>query len=119
MNGALATTLIGITGGGIITLLVVLFRTLFNLIAMMNTRFNRVDERFDRVDERFDRVDDKFDRVDDKFEGLEQKVDNNTAAIKDLEIRLTEKFTSQLREHGERLARIEAKLDIDPPAEAA
>ena len=28
-------------------------------------------------------------------------------------------FTDQLKGHGERLARIEAKLDIDPPAEAA
>ena len=29
------------------------------------------------------------------------------------------KFTAQLHDPGERLARIEAKLDIDPPAEAA
>ena len=29
------------------------------------------------------------------------------------------KFTAQLQDHGDRLARIEAKLDIDPPAEAA
>jgi len=69
-----------------------------------------------------------------RFSGLEQKLDDNTAAVKNLEIRLTDKFTGQitdleirltnrftaeLRSHGERLARIEAKLDIDPPAEAA
>jgi len=29
------------------------------------------------------------------------------------------KFTAQLQDHGERMARIEAKLDIDSPAEAA
>ena len=54
-----------------------------------------------------------------RFSGLEQKLDDNTAAVKDLEIRLTDKFTAELKGHGERLARIEAKLDIDPPAEAA
>ncbi len=49
-----------------------------------------------------------------------------TGAIKDLEIRLTHKFTveinaldTKLQDHGERLARIETKLGIDPPAEAA
>ena len=84
MNGVLTTTMIGITGGGVISLLAVFVR-------MMGLRFDR----------------------------LEAKVDNNTAAIKDLEIRLTDKFTGQLKAHGERLARIEAKLDVDPPAEAA
>ena len=64
------------------------------------------------------------------FDSLETKVDENTAAvsaldtkftgaINNLETRMTEKFLNHLRDHGERLARIEAKLDIDPPAEAA
>lgn len=113
MNGVLATTMIGITGGGVITLLAVFVR-------MMGQRFDRLEDRFDR---------------------LEDKVDNNAVAIKDLEIRLTDKFTAalkamddkftaalkalddkftgQFKEHGERLARIEVKLENDPNAEAA
>ena len=56
-----------------------------------------------------------------------------TGEIKDLEVRLTDKFTGELKAQGERidrvhdvlrdhtgrLSRIEAKLGIDPPAEAA
>ncbi|MCY4194188.1 MAG: hypothetical protein OXF04_07830 [bacterium] len=57
------------------------------------------------------------------FPGLEQKLDDNTAAVKNLETKLTNKLTNkltaQIRGHGKRLARIEAKLDIDPTAEAA
>ncbi len=62
MNGALATTLIGITGGGLLTLHALFFRMIFT--------------RLDRV----------YDLAMDQ---------------------------------GKRLARIEAKLEIDPPAEAA
>jgi len=80
--------------------------------------------------------------------GLEARLtDKFTGDINSLEARLTDKFTSELkaqgkridrvfdllrdqgeridhvydviRGHGERLARIEVKLEIDPPAEAA
>ena len=44
-------------------------------------RFEQVDARFDRIDERFDRVDVRFDRVDDVL----------------------------LRDHGERIARLEER----------
>ena len=54
-----------------------------------------------------------------RFPGLKQKLDDNTAAVKNLETKLTDKLTAQIRGHGKRLARIEAKLDIDLPAEAA
>ncbi|MXW41568.1 MAG: hypothetical protein F4138_06600 [Acidimicrobiia bacterium] len=87
MNGTLTTTMIGITGGGMITLLAVFIRMMIS---------------------RFERLEDKFERLENKLERLAIKVDNNTAAIKDLEIKLTDKFTSQLKEHSERLARIEA-----------
>ena len=42
--------------------------------------------------------------------------------IKSLDHKFTVEFRAAydvLREHGERLARIESKLEIDPPAEAA
>ena len=69
--------------------------------------------------------------MDAKFTGrigdLEAKV---TGEIKSLEVRLTDKFIGHLADlrkevhegfkaHGERLARIETKLEIDPTAEAA
>ncbi len=69
MNGALATTLIGITGGGLLTLHAVFFRMIF-------TRLDRIEERSDRV------------------------------------------YVLAMVQ-GERLDRIESKLNIDPPAEAA
>ena len=90
MQAAIAT-LIGVLGTGLITVLLQFMRT-------MNSRFDR----------------------------LESKVDNLTGEVHTLDTRLTgeihaldTKFTGELKAHGERLARIEAKLDIEPPAEAA
>ena len=58
--------------------------------------FATIDSRFNRLEDRFDRLEDRFDRFDIKFIG-------------------------HLSSHGERLARIEVELNIDPPppAEAA
>ena len=50
----------------------------------------------------------RFENLETRFDRLETKVDA-----------LDEKFTAQLHDHGERLARIEAHLRINPPAEAA
>ena len=71
-------------------------------------------------------------RLTDKFTGQIQALDTKfTGLISDLEVRLTDKFTGHLtdlrkevydgfKDHGERLARIEVVLKIDPPsAEAA
>ncbi len=74
-------------------------------IRMMVSRFNQLDARFASLEARFGRLEDKVDRMDEKFTRQIQALD--------------EKVTSELRAHGERLARIEAKLEIDPPAEAA
>lgn len=46
---------------------------------------------------------------------LSTRLSRLETTIKDLDT----KFTAQLKEHGECLARIEARLDINPPAEAA
>lgn len=61
--------------------------------------------------------------LDHKFTDLDHRF---TGELRALEIRISDKFTVELkaqydvlREHGERLARIESKLEIDPPAEAA
>ena len=102
MNTAIATTLISVLGAGLFGMFFVLFRNLFmlfrNLSNTMTTGFAAVDARFGR---------------------LEDKVDGLVGEVHALETKLTDKFTAELRAHGERLARIEAKLEPDPPAEAA
>ncbi len=94
----------------------------------MNARFNesredmnaRFAEHRDDMNARFAEHREDMNR---RFD--EQKADSEKhfAAILDeikvLEVRLTDRFRIELRSHGERLARIETKLDIDPPAEAA
>jgi len=71
--------------------------------------------------------------VNDDVKALENRVTGDVKAVNDdvkaLELRVTGDIKAQggridrvldvLRVHGERLARIETKLDIDPPAEAA
>ncbi len=99
MNDIVQTTLIGLLGTGLLGIAVHYLRDL-------SARFSNLEAAVQTMDTKF------------------------TGAIKDLEIRLSNKFTveinaldtkftDQLKGHGERLARIEAKLDIDPPAEAA
>ena len=103
MNTAIATTLISVLGAG-------LFGGLYGMFFHFMRSTNA-----------------KLDKISDDVAGLDTKF---TGAIKDLEIKLSQKFTveinaldirvsDQLKGHGERLARIETKLDIDPPAEAA
>ncbi|WP_420432666.1 hypothetical protein [Candidatus Poriferisocius sp.] len=72
--------------------------------------------------------------MDEKFTGQLRAMDEKFAGqLQALEVRLIDKFTGELQAqgkridrvydvllaHGERLARIEIKLDIEPPAEAA
>jgi len=58
--------------------------------AQVGDRLGRMDDRFDRMDDRFDRIDDRFDRIDDRFARLEKDV---------------------IRDHGERISRLEARLE--------
>ena len=91
MNTAITTTLISVLGAGLFGMFFVLFKNLSDLVA---NGFAAVEARFGR---------------------LEDKVDGLVGEVHALEI----KFTAEIRAHGERLARIEAKLEPDPPAEAA
>ena len=102
MNTAITTTLISVLGVGLFGMFFVLFKNLSDIVA---NGFAAVEARFDRLENRFGR--------------LEDKVDGLVGEVHDLEIKFTEKFTAEIRAHGERLARIEAKLEPDPPAEAA
>ena len=68
------------------------------LSGKMESGFKAVDQRFEAVEHRFDRMDARFDRMETRIDTL---VDQNS------------------REHaalGERIARVEAKLERDPAA---
>ena len=113
---AITATIIGVLGTGFVSVFLYSMR-------MMSARFDRIDDRFDRVDDRFDRVDDRFDRFEDKFtsqiSGVHGRIDGLRSEFH-LELGgIREEMHKGFKEHGERLARIEAHLEIDPPAEAA
>ena len=109
MNTAITTTLISVLGAGLFGMFFVLFKNLSDVVA----------NGFAAVEARFGRLEDRFGRLEDRFGRLEHKVDGLVGEVHALEIKFAEKFTAKLRAHGERLARIEAKLEPDPPAEAA
>ena len=98
MNDIVQTTLIGMLGTGLIGMF-------FYYLRDLSTRFASLEASVRTMDTKFTGA---ISELDTKF----------TGTIKDLEIGLSQKFTAQFKEHGERLARIEAKLDVDPLAEA-
>lgn len=81
---AVAITVIGVVGTALFGMFFMQFQ---NLREDMKEGFRQVNGRLDHPDT-----------------GLHAL----HTQVKDFEIRLTDKFTSQLKEHGERLARIEA-----------
>ena len=109
MNTAITTTLISVLGAGLFGMFFMLFKNLSDAVA----------RGFATVNAQFAQLEDRFGRLEDRFGRLEDKVDNLTGEVHALEAKLIDKFTAELRAHGERLARIEAKLEPDPPAEAA
>ncbi len=110
MNIVIATTLISVLGAG-------LFGGLYGMLFHFMRTFSA---KLDSMDTKFGELSNAIHALDTKFTGQVKDLDIKfTGQMKDMEIRLTDKFTAQFKEHGERLARIEAKLDIDPPAEAA
>jgi len=99
MNTAVATTLISVLGAGLFGGLYGMF---FHVMRAGNAKLDKISEDVAGLDT--------------KFTGAIKDLDVKfTGQIKDLEIRIT----AQFKDHGERLTRIEAKLDIGPPAEAA
>ena len=109
MNAVVTTTIISVLGAG-------LFGLMIQYMRLSNSRFNSLESRFDSLETKLDSLISVVHAMDTKF----------TNEIKDLEIRLTEKFTAHLTDlrkevydgfkaHGERLARIEVELNIQPP----
>ena len=90
------------------------------LFAMFFMQFQGLREDIRGLDHKFTgelrALDHKFTG---EFKALDQKF---TGELRALDHKFTVEFKAVygvLREHGERLARIESKLEIDPPAEAA
>ena len=106
MNTAIAITIISVMGTAVFGLFFTQFQ---NLRDVMQKGFDSLETKVDSLETKVDENTAAVSALDTKF----------TGAINNLETRMTEKFLNHLREHGERFARIEAKLDIDPPAEAA
>lgn len=124
MNTAILSSVIGGSAVLLASVIGVLFA---HFLTIQRESQQKIEGQFDvltgaikDLDIKFTGVTTELGALDTKFTGAINRLDTKfTGAIKDLEIRLTNRFTSQFKEHGERLARIEAKLDIDPPAEAA
>ena len=123
MNAVVTTTIISVLGAG-------LFGLMIQYMRLSNSRFNSLESRFDSLETRFATLEARFSRLETKLDSLISVVHamdtKFTNEIKDLEIRLTEKFTAHLTDlrkevydgfkaHGERLARIEVELNIQPP----
>ncbi len=113
MNTAILSSVIGGSAVLLASVIGVLFA---HFLTIQRESQQKIEGQFRVLTDTIKGLDTKFTGVTTGLGALDTKF---TGAIKDLEIRLTNKFTSQFKEHGERLARIEAKLDIDPPAEAA
>ena len=95
MNEIVQNAMIGLFGAGFLGIL-------FHHLRDMSARLSSLETTVKSMDTKFTGA-------------IKDSETKFTGAIKDLEIRMDTKF----KEHGERLARIEAKLEIDPPAEAA
>ena len=120
---AVAVTIIGVVGTALFGMFFMQFK---NLRDDMTAGFAAVNSRLDRQDARLDSLIAAVHALDTKFtglfSGLETRFENLETRFDRLETKvdaLDEKFTAQLHDHGERLARIEAHLRINPPAEAA
>ncbi|MDE0579592.1 MAG: hypothetical protein OXI29_06925 [bacterium] len=124
MNTAILSSVIGGSAVLLASVIGVLFA---HFLTIQRESQQKIDGQFHVLTGAIKDLDTKFAGVTTELGALDTKF---TGAIKDLEIRLSNKFTveinaldtrvnDQLKAHGERLARIEAKLEIDPPAEAA
>lgn len=54
----------------------------------MDKRFDGIDKRLDGIDNRLDGIDNRLDGVDDRFDRLESKVQENTDAIRRINLRI-------------------------------
>ena len=149
MDTAILSSVIGGSAVVVATLLGVLFNRIFAFQKATSIQLEKLATAVHGLDTKMKdleiRLGDKFTghlkAMDGKFTGQLKAMDGKfTGQLKAMDDKFTgefkvldSKFTGELkahgeridrvfdvlRDHGERLARIEAKLDIDPPAEAA
>ncbi len=62
----------------------------------LNQRMDGIDQRLDRMDQRFDRIDQRLDRMDQRLDGMNLRLDH-----------IQESF---IKDHTERLVRLEASV---------
>ncbi|MCQ3811067.1 MAG: hypothetical protein KTV68_11025 [Acidimicrobiia bacterium] len=126
MNTAILSSTIG---GSAILIASVIGALMYHILAVQRNNQAKIESGFEQVNASIHNLDTKFTG---QISDLEVRLtDKFTGQISDLEVRLTDKFTGHLtdlrkevydgfKDHGERLARIEVVLKIDPPsAEAA
>ena len=114
MNTAILSSVIG---GSAVVLASVVGALAAHFLAVQRENQKTIEGKFDQMTSAIQSLDTHFTG---EVKDLEiRQTDRFVGEVKDLEVRLTDKFISHLTAHGERLARIESKLDIDPPAEAA
>ena len=110
MNTAILSSTIG---GSAILIASVMGALMNHFFAMQRKNQSKIESGFEHVTASIHNLDTKF-----------------TGQISDLEVRLSDKFTGHLtdlrkevydgfKDHGERLARIEVELKIEPPPAAA
>ena len=95
MTSAMYSTLIGVLAGGLLSLLIFQFRAITGSLNRLTDQLQALDDKF------MAHLTDLRKEVHDGFADFRKEVHDG------------------FRDHGERLARIEVKLDDDPPAETA
>ena len=85
-----------------------------SLTAQFNERFNTIDERFNTIDERFNTMDERFNSFDKRLTRLEADHDKLGNKIDMLARDMTDIRAKDMTDIRERLARVEAKLDLPP-----
>ena len=107
MQAALVT-LIGVMGAGIISVFILTVR-------MLGSKLDRLESIVEKIFHGLHALDIK---VTGEIHALDTKVTGLTGEIHALDTKVTG-LAGEVKAQGERLARIEAHLDINPPAEAA
>ena len=107
MQAALVT-LIGVMGAGIISVFIL-------TVSMLGSKLDRLESIVEKIFHGLHALDIK---VTGEIHALDTKVTGLTGEVQVLDTKVTG-LTGEVKAQGERLARIEAHLDINPPAEAA
>ena len=107
MQAALVT-LIGVMGAGIISVFILTMR-------MLGSKLDRLESIVEKIFHGLHALDIK---VTGEIHALDTKVTGLAGEVHALDTKVTG-LAGEVKAQGERLARIEAHLDINPPAEAA